>query len=105
MTPLLALIPAFPAAGFLINASLGRRLPKAVSGWLASLAMLASFVVAVVLVRQVAALGEETRFIQQTLWSWISSGDLQLDLALRLDRKSTRLNSSHMSESRMPSSA
>mgnify|MGYP003333868524 CR=1 FL=1 len=29
----------------------------------------------------------------------------QLDLILRADRKSTRLNSSHMSESRMPSSA
>ena len=27
------------------------------------------------------------------------------DMILRIDRKSTRLNSSHMSESRMPSSA
>jgi NADH-quinone oxidoreductase subunit L len=85
VTPLLALIPAFPAVGFLVNAALGRRLPKAVSGWLASLAMLASFVVSVLLVRQVSMLGEETRFVQQTVWSWISSGDLQIDLAFRLD--------------------
>ena len=74
MTPVLALIPTFPAIGFLINAMLGKRLPKAVSGWLASLAMLASFAVSVILVLQVAALGEDTRSIQQTLWSWISAG-------------------------------
>ena len=42
---MLALIPLFPLIGFLINASLGRRLPKGVSGGLASLAMVASFVV------------------------------------------------------------
>src|SRR6185369_13704587 len=61
------------------------RLPKAIAGGLASLAMLASFVVSVIAVMQVAGLGEDTRFIQQTLYSWISSGDLQIDLALRLD--------------------
>ena len=42
---MLALIPLFPFVGFLVNATLGRRLPKAVSGGLASLAMLASFAV------------------------------------------------------------
>ena len=34
---------------------------------------------------------------------WITASDLTR--ATRLDRKSTRLNSSHVSESRMPSSA
>ena len=45
VTTVLALIPLFPLLGFLVNATLGRRLPKAVSGGLASLAMLASFAV------------------------------------------------------------
>src|SRR5436190_836137 len=47
--------------------------------------VIVSFVVSVMAVIQVAGLGVETRFIQQTLYSWISSGDLQLDLAFRLD--------------------
>ncbi len=42
---MLALIPLFPFVGFLVNSTMGRRLPKSVSGGLASLAMLASFAV------------------------------------------------------------
>ena len=34
---MIALIPLFPLLGFVVNASLGRRLSKAVSGGLASL--------------------------------------------------------------------
>ena len=34
---MIALIPLFPLLGFVINASLGKRLPKTVSGGLASL--------------------------------------------------------------------
>ena len=45
---MLALIPLFPLVGFLINAALGRRLPKGVSGGLASLVMIASFVVSAI---------------------------------------------------------
>jgi NADH-quinone oxidoreductase subunit L len=52
----LALIPLLPFAGFLVNATLGRRLPKSVSGGLASLLMLASFAVSVMAVLQLAGL-------------------------------------------------
>jgi len=41
----LALIPLFPLIGFVINAALGRRLSKAVSGAIASAVMVASFTV------------------------------------------------------------
>ena len=51
---MLALIPLFPLLGFLVNAAIGRRLPKAVSGGLASLAMVASFVVSAISVWQLA---------------------------------------------------
>ena len=40
---MLALIPLFPFVGFLVNAFFGRRLPKAVSGGVACLAMVGSF--------------------------------------------------------------
>ena len=39
----LALIPLLPFAGFLVNAFLGKRLPKSISGGVACLAMLAAF--------------------------------------------------------------
>jgi len=38
---MLALIPLLPFLGFVVNSTMGRRLPKGVSGGLASLAMLA----------------------------------------------------------------
>ncbi len=82
---MLALIPLFPLVGFLVNASLGRRLPKSVSGGLASLAMLASFAVAASSVWQLSGLPVEARAIEQTVYTWIASGDFVLDLALRVD--------------------
>jgi len=81
----LALIPLFPLLGFVINAMVGRRLPKSVSGGLASLAMLASFAVSVLVVWQLAGLPAEERVIDQTLYTWLASGDFILPLAFRLD--------------------
>ena len=82
---MLALIPLFPFVGFLINSMLGRRLPKGVSGGLASLAMVASFLVAAMTVWQVAGLDLPHRAVEQILYTWISSDDLTIDLAFRVD--------------------
>src|SRR6185312_5856811 len=81
---MLSLIPALPLLGFLINACLGRRLPKTVSGGVACLAMLASFAVSVLSVVNVG-----TPWTEQTLYRWISSGDLQIALQFRLDHLSS----------------
>jgi NADH-quinone oxidoreductase subunit L len=81
----LALIPLFPFLGFLVNATIGRRLPKSVSGGLASLVMVASFVVSVIGVLRLKDLPVEARAIDQVLYTWIASGDLSVDLAFRLD--------------------
>jgi NADH-quinone oxidoreductase subunit L len=81
----LALIPLFPFIGFLVNSMLGRRLPKTVSGGLASLAMIASFIVSAMAVWQVAGMDPAHRAIEQTLYTWISSDDLTIDLAFRVD--------------------
>src|SRR5690242_9836489 len=77
---MLLLIPLLPFVGFLINLSLGRRLPKAVSGGIACLAMIASFAVSVL-----AFLGMQAGGTQQTVFNWIPSGDLQIPFALRVD--------------------
>jgi NADH-quinone oxidoreductase subunit L len=81
----LALIPLFPFVGFLINATLGRRLPKSASGWLASAAMLASFVVAASSVWSLTSMDPAHRAIEQHVYTWIASGDATFDIALRVD--------------------
>ena len=82
---MLALIPLLPFAGFVVNATLGRRLPKSVSGGLASLVMLASFVISVISVVQIAGRPVEARAIQEVLYTWIASGDLKIDVTFRVD--------------------
>jgi NADH-quinone oxidoreductase subunit L len=81
---MLALIPLLPFAGFIVNAFLGKRLPKTVSGGVACLVMLASFAVSVISVLNVADPWSEV-----TLFRWMSSGDLQIPLTLRLDHLSS----------------
>ena len=82
---MLALIPLFPLLGFLVNASFGRRLPKTVSGSVASAVMVASFAVSAMAVWQIAGLPVEQRAVEQTVYTWIASGDFVLDLTLRVD--------------------
>jgi len=82
---MLALIPLFPFLGFVVNSTMGRRLPKGVSGGLASLAMLASFAVSVITVLQLRGFSPEARAIEQTLYTWIASGDLNIALSFRVD--------------------
>src|SRR5262245_56096043 len=80
---MLALIPLLPLTGFVLNALVGRRLPKAASGGLACAAMLGSFAVSVIAALQANAAPEH--FAQQTLFRWIASDDLQIPLAFRVD--------------------
>jgi len=81
----LALILLFPLLGFLANASFGRRLPKTISGGVASAVMVASFTVSAMTVWELAGLPVEQRAIEQTIYTWIASGDFVLDLTLRVD--------------------
>ena len=82
---MLALIPLLPFAGFLVNATMGKRLPKTVSGGLASVAMLGSFAISVLMVMELAGLAPDARAITQPLYTWFTAGDFELKAALRLD--------------------
>src|SRR4026209_821067 len=84
---MLFLIPLLPFLGFLVNAFLGRRLPKSVSGWVACLAIIGSFVVSVLSV--ISVVSGTTGFAEATAFRWISSGDLQIPLQFRLDHLSS----------------
>ena len=87
---MLALIPLFPFLGFVVNATMGRRLPKAMSGGLGSIVMLGSFVVSVLSVWQLVGIAPDARasLAPQVVYTWIESGDLKVDLGFRLDQLS-----------------
>ena len=82
---MLLLVPLLPFIGFLINASIGRRLSKAASGAVAVAAMVASFAVALMSVIQLTGMPEESRAIVQNVFTWIASGDFRADFSLRVD--------------------
>ena len=84
---MLYLIPLFPFLGFLINWSLGRRLPKGVSGLVATGAMGLSFGVSAVSVWNLVHMApvDGVRATTETIYTWLSSGTLQVPLAFRLD--------------------
>jgi len=82
---MLLLIALLPLLGFLINASLGRRVPKSVSGPLACAAMIGSFAVSCAAVWQLVAMPPESRAIVQEVFNWFTSGDFSVAFTLRLD--------------------
>src|SRR5450631_2789031 len=82
---MLFLIPLLPFLGFLLCASLGRRLSKKTAGAVACGAVVASFFVSAVAVSQLLALPPESRAISQQVFSWITSGDLNVGFTMRLD--------------------
>jgi NADH-quinone oxidoreductase subunit L len=86
---MLLLIPLLPLAGFVVNAFFGRRLPKSVSGGLACAAMLASFAISLTLAWPFLFGAGEAHAIEQTVYTWLPSGDLQIPFKLRLDQLST----------------
>jgi NADH-quinone oxidoreductase subunit L len=80
---MLLLIPLLPLAGFLVNASFGRRLSKSISGGVACAAMLGSFLVSLVAAWPVLMHGEAGH--AQIVFNWLPSGDLQVPFALKID--------------------
>src|SRR6516225_7722165 len=82
---MLLLVPVLPLVGFLLNASLGRRLTKQVSGSVACGAILLSFLVSIAAVWQLVSLQPEERSIVQQAFTWITSGDFSVGLTFRLD--------------------
>jgi NADH-quinone oxidoreductase subunit L len=83
----LVLIPLLPFAGFLINATIGRRWSKGITGGLATAMMAAAFGVAAYSVSQMLSLEPVggVRSIDQVVFTWLASDALQIPFALRLD--------------------
>ncbi len=82
---MLLLIPLLPLVGFLLNASLGRRVSKPFAGAIACGVMVASFLISLAAVVKLVALPAAARAVAQQTFTWISSGDLGVAFTLRLD--------------------
>jgi NADH-quinone oxidoreductase subunit L len=80
---MLTLIPLLPFLGFLVNATVGRRTTKQVSGRLATGVMFAAFGVSVAVVGRM--IGMPDHALEQTVFEWIPSGDLNIPFTLRVD--------------------
>ena len=79
------LIPLFPLVGVLVNGLLGRWLGRRVVAALASLAVAASFVAALVMLVELLGLDPESRSHVVPLYRWIVSGDFQVEARLLID--------------------
>lgn len=82
-TWLIWLIPLLPFVGFLLNVFVIRR--ERTSGLVASAMVVASFVVALVAIANLAGLPEEERRIQAVAWEWISAGAFRVPFGIMLD--------------------
>ncbi len=85
---LLWLIPAVPLAAATVNLLWGKRLGKA-AGWLATAAVVTSFLVALVAVLDLVSRPGENRLVIQHLFDWISVGSFSVGADLRLDAVSS----------------
>ncbi|MCU1381376.1 MAG: nuoL [Acidobacteria bacterium] len=82
---MLLLIPLLPFVGFLLNASLGKRVSKAAAGAVACGVMIGSFLVSAAAVWRLVGLPHESRAMANQAFTWISSGDFTAAFTLRLD--------------------
>src|SRR3954454_21599382 len=83
---LVYLVPLFPLLGFLINGLLRKSLSKSLIGIIGSGAILASFVVSVVLFLQVKANGALS---VHPLFTFIDTGTFKIDFAFQVDQLSS----------------
>ncbi len=87
---LLWVIPVLPLAAAMVNLFIGKRLGRW-AGLLAVVAMLGSFVAAVVVVQGLAGLPEGSRLYAVHLFDWIRVGQFNVGADLRLDALSATM--------------
>jgi NADH-quinone oxidoreductase subunit L len=83
-------IPALPLAAAVLSLFWGRRFGR-YAGWLASGAVIAAFLVSLVLVLQLTGKPTDERLFLQHLFDWISVGHFQVGMDLRLDSLSATM--------------
>jgi len=85
MIDLVWLIPVFPLIGFLINGLIGKQFPEKAIGWIGSLAVGSSFVVAVLIFLELLGMPPASRSVQTVVYTWILSGELNVAIGFLVD--------------------
>jgi NADH-quinone oxidoreductase subunit L len=80
ITPAL-LVPLFPLLGFIINGVFGKYIPKSISGWIATLAVAASFVCSFYIFQNLGA-GQSFNI---ELFNWIAFGNFNIGFNFLID--------------------
>jgi len=75
------LIPLFPLIGFLINGLFGKYLPKSITGWIASLAVLASFCCVFYIFTNLPSTGS----LHIDLFNWIGFANFNISFGYLID--------------------
>lgn len=86
MTNLIWLIPILPLLGFLINGIGNKNVPRSVSGWIASLSVLGSFIISIGAFGTLMA--DPNVVIKADYFEWLSAGSFTLDFGFLVDRLS-----------------
>ena len=80
VTPAL-LVPLLPLIGFLINGLFGKFLPKSVTGWIAALAILGSFICSVTLFNGL----NSTSSLNIDIFNWIAFSNINITFGFLID--------------------
>ena len=83
MVKLIGLVPLFPLVGFIINGFFGKKIGKGFSGAIASIAILASFGLAVGVFMEINASATKSQIVN--LFSWINSDTLSIPFSFLVD--------------------
>lgn len=83
MIKLIALVPIFPLLGFLINGFFGKKMGKGLSGAIASISVLASFIVSILIFAELHGAEQKSHIVN--LFSWINSDTLRIPFEFLVD--------------------
>ncbi len=79
------LVPLFPLLGFVTLMLIGRRLGEPAAGWIATIAVAASFVSTVIVYFGLRGLQDGERQITKTVFEWVPVGDFSVDVGFLVD--------------------
>ena len=85
MLHLASLIPLLPLGGFALLLAFGRRIGNPIAGWIATLAVAAAFVVAVIVLVSLFGHAPGARVFTQHWFTWFTVDRLNVDVGLRVD--------------------
>ena len=82
---LLTYIPALPFLGFIVLSLFGRQLPKSIIAWIGAGTVCAAAVITIILGIQFLQTPPADGIYRQVVWSWFNTGNLSVDISLRID--------------------